>query len=443
MARAATHLPCPVGWQCAAANLTTGGQSSQCVPNSGACQCSAAASAQQLVSWCSGGDVGCAGTRTCTVNGLGPCLSGTPSEEVCNGADDDCDGIKDEDACDDNNECTQDTCNGTSGCTYTPLNAGSCGGICVTNGVCVNGECTGANALDCDDGDPCTTDTCDPVLGCQNTPVVGPCNPSDDCVPGTSECAPGEQDVETQACGACGSQTRTRTCSDQCAWGEWSDWSACSSESVCSPGETEQETQACGDCGSQVRTRSCTNACDWTAWSSWSSCSGAGICSPGQVETQNQSCGNCGSQSRTRSCTAQCAWNSWGSWSGCNGQGACSPGQVETQNQSCGNCGSQSRTRSCNSGCGWNSWSSWGSCDSQGACAPGEVSDSGCDACAQKTCSNSCEWSQCNLKPGAQCLWESGANWQCCGAGKWQFCLGPNYGCIWSNQCEACSGCGC
>ena len=55
----------------------------------------------------------------------------------------------------------------------------------------------------------------------------------------------------------------------------------------------------------------------------------------------------------------------------------------------------------------------------------------------------SCEADADCLKPGAQCEWEKGTNWKCCGGGKWHFCLGPSYGCIWSDPCIACSGCGC
>lgn len=438
-----TSADCPLGWGCKTSYLTAGGQSSQCIPNNGLCECSGAAVNEQLTAWCDGGASGCAGIRTCTASGLGPCLAGTPTAEVCNGADDDCDGIKDEGACDDQNDCTQDLCNSATGCSHQPLNGLVCGGLCVANGLCDNGECVGTATLDCNDNDPCTTDTCDPAVGCIHTKEDENCGTPSACPGGASECTPGEEDVDTQACGACGSQTRTRYCTEQCTWTSWSQWSECGSSSVCSPGDTEQEFQACGSCGSQERSRTCTNACEWGAWSSWSACDGGGICTPGQSESDTQSCGNCGSQTRTRFCSSQCEWGSWGSWSSCSGQGSCSPGETQSDSQSCGNCGNQTRNRTCNGSCSWNSWSAWGQCSSQGACAPGDTTDSDCDACAEKTCTSSCEWSQCNLKPGAQCLHQGGTNWQCCGSGKWQFCLGPNYGCVWSDQCETCTGCGC
>jgi len=80
----------------------------------------------------------------------------------------------------------------------------------------------------------------------------------------------------------------------------------------CTPGQTQ--SQACGNCGTQTRT--CQSNYEW---GSWSSCTGQGPCSPGQ--TQSQACGNCGTQTRT--CQSNCQW---GSWSSCTGQGPCSPG---------------------------------------------------------------------------------------------------------------------
>ena len=51
-------------------------------------------------------------------------------------------------------------------------------------------------------------------------------------------------------------------------------------------------------------------------------------------QTQSAACGNCGT--KTRTCTSSCTWGSYGS---CSGQGVCSPGA--TQSVACGNCGTQ------------------------------------------------------------------------------------------------------
>jgi len=104
------------------------------------------------------------GTSTCTGGAFGPCLGDvTPSPETCNGVDDDCDRSVDEDL-------GASTC-GIGACLRTVENC--VGGVPQT---CIPGEpsvemCNGfdddCNGVDddggnvlCDDGDPCTPDAC-------------------------------------------------------------------------------------------------------------------------------------------------------------------------------------------------------------------------------------------------------------------------------------------
>src|SRR5262249_37704244 len=83
--------------------------------------------------------------------------------DVCDGVDNDCDGLVDEDgaaSCDDHDPCTVDTCDGANGCMHDRIP-----------------DCTSCTeTVDCpDDGDACTTATCvdgrcgtEPVPGCQH-----------------------------------------------------------------------------------------------------------------------------------------------------------------------------------------------------------------------------------------------------------------------------------
>ena len=172
-------------------------------------------------------------------------------------------------------------------------------------------------------------------------------------------------------------------------------------------------------------------------------CPDGSACEPGDSDAQNEACGKCGERSRVRDCTDDCAWGPWGDWTACAGGGTCTPGEKETQTEGCGNCGKKTRTRTCDNSCGWSGWSAWSGCGGQGACSPGAKTAGGCDACSEKTCNSQCNWAGCKLKAGSECEWEEGSNWKCCGSGKWHFCLPPVYGCKWSSQCAACTGCGC
>ncbi len=84
--------------------------------------------------------------------------------------------------CDDEDDCTDDTCEAGIGCAHTP-NTASCfdDNSCTVDDTCTDGVCGGAPA-DCSDGKDCTLDTCDPALGCQhNFSDELPCNDNDKC----------------------------------------------------------------------------------------------------------------------------------------------------------------------------------------------------------------------------------------------------------------------
>jgi len=201
-----------------------------------------------------------------------------------------------------------------------------------------------------------------------------------------------------QACGNCGTQTRTcdlRT-------GQWSAWSACSAEGACTPGITRtcenagtqtcgtdcawqtacvdqviqctgEAQAACGNCGSRTR------VCDTTTgtWSDWSACGGQGVCAPDATEM-------CGvNNSGVRMCSAQCEWGACGSQ-------VC-PGASQ---EACGNCGA--RTRTCNPDTG--AWSAWSLCTGAGVCAPGATED--CDSGGSRTCNGECSWDACACGSG-------------------------------------------
>ena len=222
---------------------------------------------------------------------------------------------------------------------------------------------------------------------------------------GMGECVSGAVETDApMACGLCGegTQTRTRTCSGTCAWGEWSDWGACMGETAeCPAGLEEAETQPCGSCGTQTRMRTCSATCGWGAWSDWGTCAmPTEPCTPGAMETDRQNCpcgaGASSQRTRTRTCESTCAWGARSEWTAC-ASGECVAGTTETgAPRSCGSCGSQRPTRTCTSTCTWGAWTD--------------------GSCSETRCTGTCAC-------------RHFLSWQCCPTGDWSG---------WGDDCAGC-----
>ena len=98
--------------------------------------------------------------------------------------------------CDDENPCTDDSCHPEDGCINAFNDDLSCddGNQCTTADKCDFGSCMGGPALDCDDDNICTDDSCDQDSGCLSTN-------------NTVDCDDGNACTTADACldGACGS----------------------------------------------------------------------------------------------------------------------------------------------------------------------------------------------------------------------------------------------
>ncbi|MFT7583270.1 MAG: hypothetical protein ACI9MR_004957, partial [Myxococcota bacterium] len=92
------NSPCPDGYTCGDIELPGGGLAKQCQPDSGMCECRPAWVNQNLSTHCLiENDQGtCQGRRTCGVDGLTGCNGDAAVAEVCNGADDNCNGFDDD-----------------------------------------------------------------------------------------------------------------------------------------------------------------------------------------------------------------------------------------------------------------------------------------------------------------------------------------------------------
>ena len=175
---------CPEGFSCVESETVAGGTAQQCVPDSGACDCSKASVAMGLATPCyvENGFGRCDGVSVCTGAGLEPCDAATPVAETCNGVDDDCDGVVDNVSCDDGNACTEDSCVAETGCVNEPLTGTECadGNVCTLADHCDSGACVGT-PIACEDDNPCTDDACNPTGGCVFTNNAAKCDDLDPC----------------------------------------------------------------------------------------------------------------------------------------------------------------------------------------------------------------------------------------------------------------------
>lgn len=218
----------------------------------------------------------------------GDCDDGEPSihpgaPELCDGIDQDCDRIVDEDFPDADGD-GYDICGAgipeqadcdDSAADRHPFFAEICDGV--------DNDCNDA----VDDGienRPCETDCGTGEERCEGGEWV--CSAPDSC-----ECTPAGLE-EDDVCGNCG--TRQRTCQDDLTWTEWS---ACAGEGLCAPGSAS--SQPCGNCGTQWR--SCSSSCDWEGWGA---CESEGPCSPGATASCTTTCSSTG----TMTCGGTCRY---------------------------------------------------------------------------------------------------------------------------------------
>ncbi len=419
---------CPGGFACEQVETVDGVELEQCVATEGTCDCTQNSIALGLWTQCEvTGDVGtCYGKRICTADGLTDCDAVAPVAETCNGIDDDCDGSTDEPSeeggsyihlCDDDNDCTEDVCNGAQGCGHISLTGTPCNAPdpCADAKVCQDGVCTG-ELKSCDDGKICTVDTCDPVDGhcsheakdgnCPNSnnPCVSMvfCDPfadvesdpnQDGCIvlykPEGTGCNDGDACTSGETCNVLGNNLVCQGVpigfddDDPCTNDSCDPLTGPKHDAIpgclapCEPGEIL--TGACGQCG--LHSKVCPQSGKWSD-AEWGACGGEGECLPGGQESIL--CGNCGFH--TRVCNAECQWGSFGE---CVNEGACTPG--DNQYEGCeGECTSKARV--CGEAC---QWGEWGNCEVTGNCTPGESENQSCGTCGTqaRSCTDFCVWS--------------------------------------------------
>jgi hypothetical protein len=90
--------PCPDGYGCEEVTSVEGDTLVQCVPSEGLCTCSTLDMVEEFSTSCyEENEFGlCDGERACGEEGLTACSAMEPAPEICNGKDDDCNGVADD-----------------------------------------------------------------------------------------------------------------------------------------------------------------------------------------------------------------------------------------------------------------------------------------------------------------------------------------------------------
>ncbi|MCD4740028.1 hypothetical protein K8R43_02410, partial [archaeon] len=202
----------------------------------------------------------------------------------CSGSDNDCSAACETDEnCDDDNPCTNDTCN-DGDCQYTHIaeNTPCSGGICC-NGICNTTICE--QNSDCDDGNACKKNfTCVSPGNCSatcNYDTINTCINDDGCCPGTCDYL---TDSDCHQCENNGDCDDSNSCtSDYCNASNLCENTVLSDNSSC-------DTGIC--CGGICGTPTCEDEWDCPGTDCYNSCS----C--GNPGTCQATCGTCISVSR-------------------------------------------------------------------------------------------------------------------------------------------------
>ena len=359
---------CPEGYSCQDAVLSGGGTAKQCVPLSGECTCRPA--------W---GDLGystdcavtntfgsCDGTLSCTPNGLSPCLGPQATPEICDNADNNCDGQADNltaTPCAVQNG--NGSCPGTLGCDKgapkclgPEPQAETCNGLDDNCNVSVD-ENT------CNDTLACTTDVCASPNQCQNALVLGNCLINGACFQ-TGGFNP------QNPCEVCDAAKSTASFSQSP--------NTCVINSQCYPANTTNPENACQICLPGQST---------TAWSNANNtCQIGGQCYAANQANPSNACEICSPVSSAMTWTQ--ALNT------CNIQGQCFAAGVKDPNNQCVAC---DPTRSAT---GWSNAPSTSSCDDANACSAVSFCN-GAGACVGDTSCNdgiTCTVDTCDSRSG-------------------------------------------
>ena len=271
-----SNVPCSDGNNCTINDTCSSGTCAG-TPTACECQVNADCAAQEDGNFCNGTlhcvDQACevdtstivdcsdltdppCGKYACQANN-GQCISkslpnGTPcnDSDACTTADACLNGLcrGQITSCNDDNPCSADSCNASSGeCQFVPAVGQPCddGDACTANDACDGAaKCVGQGSS-CDDGNQCTFDVCQADQGCVNVNISGPCDDGDPCTDG-----------ESCNLGVCSAGPKDPNC---CATdGDCDDLDKCTTD-ACQNKDCVRAPMVCADDGSECTVEACTD----------------------------------------------------------------------------------------------------------------------------------------------------------------------------------------
>ncbi|HEY2773809.1 MAG TPA: hypothetical protein VGK20_07130 [Candidatus Binatia bacterium] len=288
-------------------------------------------------------------------------------------------------SCNDNNVCTDDSCNeDTNACVNTP-NASSCddGQFCTTGDHCSAGSCVGT-AVNCDDSNPCTNDSCSNAQAkCLHANNTAACDDGLFCTTGDA-CSGGSCSGSPRSCND-NNDCTDDSCSEQSAsCVNTPNSNACDDGLFCTTGDT----CSAGSCGGQPKNCSDNNDCtDDSCDEAGKKCvntNNTAPCDDGKFCTEGDTCsgGACSGTPKT-----------------CNDNNDCTDDSCDEAGSQCVNA---PNTNPCDDGifCDGTDTCANGACGHSGNPCPGPDGDGNCaESCnedAQNCSANDADGSPCD-----------------------------------------------
>ncbi|NUN15086.1 MAG: hypothetical protein HUU55_15760, partial [Myxococcales bacterium] len=193
--------------------------------------------------------------------------------------------------CNDNNQCTTDTCTAAAGCVFTN-NTNTCNdnNACTSGDKCANGLCSGTT-ITCNDSNICTNDTCTPSAGCVFTNNTNPCNDNNACSSG-DVCVNGTCKGNEIVCND-GNPCTNDSCNTSTGCVTTNNTANCNDNNLCTTGDKCANGQCSGTAVVCNDNNPCTNdSCSTSSGSCVFSPNSSATCSDGNLCTTSDKCTN-------------------------------------------------------------------------------------------------------------------------------------------------------